>query len=56
MANVYRECCFIPKGRGKLHLNTFRLTEAFEQPTLLCEDYAGDQMNEIGQALKDLST
>lgn len=56
MVNVYRKGLFTPKGRDKLYLNIFRVTEVFKQLTFLHEDYAGSQINEISQALKELST
>lgn len=54
--NVYRKRLFVPKGRDKLCLNIFRLTEVFKQSHFSNEDYAGSQIYEISQAFKELKT
>ena len=56
MVDVYSKCLFIPKGRDKLYLNTFKKIEAFKQLTFLYKDFAGNQMHEISHVLKEFST
>ena len=56
MVDVYSKHLFIPKGRDKLYLNTFKKIEALKQLTFLSEDSAGNQRHEISQVLKEFCT